>query len=395
MADTKISDLTAGGAAQAADAIPVARAGGNVKVTAADIAAAATAVGTLGSLAVTGAVTLGGDVGLFREAGDTLAQQRTTNAQAFRLYNTFTDASNYERLALRFATHSTARYALVQPETAGTGAADIGLVLGVTGTGAITAQMPDGTTAGGNARGAGALDFSRSRTAATQVASGQDSVCFRGTASGGSSVAFNGGTASGSGAYAFGSSNVNATASGSNTVCWNMGGQAIVSGSQSFSIGQFASVTRNSVFARSSARLGSSDGSVQAEAALRGVITTDATPTDIVGTNRLTLVNHGSLAVVATVIARTNTAVGEVAMFRRQCLITRGATAASTALVGTVQTIGTDIGSNGGAPPAGWDVTLAADTTNGSLLIEVTGAAATNIRWTVDVQYVQTIHLAS
>jgi hypothetical protein len=72
MADTKISDLTAGGAAQAADAIPVARAGGNVKVTAADIAAAATAVGTLGSLAVTGAVTLGGDVGLSRGAADRL-----------------------------------------------------------------------------------------------------------------------------------------------------------------------------------------------------------------------------------------------------------------------------------------------------------------------------------
>jgi len=37
------------------------------------------------------------DIQLFRDAADTLAQRRSTNAQTFRLYNTFTDASNYER----------------------------------------------------------------------------------------------------------------------------------------------------------------------------------------------------------------------------------------------------------------------------------------------------------
>lgn len=37
------------------------------------------------------------DLGIFRDAADTLAQRRTTNAQTFRIYNTFTDASNYER----------------------------------------------------------------------------------------------------------------------------------------------------------------------------------------------------------------------------------------------------------------------------------------------------------
>jgi hypothetical protein len=34
---------------------------------------------------------------------------------------------------------------------------------------------------------------------------------------------------------------------------------------------------------------------------------------------------------------------------------------------------------------AAWDVTLTADTTNGGLKIEVTGAAATNIRWVATV----------
>jgi hypothetical protein len=393
MADTKISDLTAGGAAQAADAIPVARAGGNVKVTAADIAAAATAVGTLGSLAVTGAVTLGGDAVLFREAGDTLAQQRTTNAQAFRLYNTFTDASNYERLALRFATHSTARYALVQPETAGTGAANIGLVLGVTGTGAITAQMPDGTTAGGNARGSGALDFSRSRTAATQVASGQDSVSFRGTASGFRSVVFNGAAATGDHAYAFGGNSGVGTASGTNSVIFSMNSAGTVSGGQSFGIGSDLSVTRAYSLARAAGRHAATNGSAQAEFAVRYAVTTDATPTLLtaLSSGRLDLINNTAVAVVVTIVARTNTATGQVAMFRRQCLINRGADAAATALVGSVQTIGTDIGTDAGAPPAGWDVTLSADTTNGGLSVTVTGAAATTIYWTADFHLVQVI----
>lgn len=37
------------------------------------------------------------DTLLFRDAAGVLAQRNSTNAQAFRVYNTFTDASNYER----------------------------------------------------------------------------------------------------------------------------------------------------------------------------------------------------------------------------------------------------------------------------------------------------------
>ena len=37
------------------------------------------------------------DLSLFRDAAGTLAQRNGTNAQTFRLYNTYTDASNYER----------------------------------------------------------------------------------------------------------------------------------------------------------------------------------------------------------------------------------------------------------------------------------------------------------
>jgi hypothetical protein len=40
------------------------------------------------------------DVRLFRDAANTLAQRNGTNAQAFRVYGTYTDASNYQRVAI-------------------------------------------------------------------------------------------------------------------------------------------------------------------------------------------------------------------------------------------------------------------------------------------------------
>jgi len=42
------------------------------------------------------------DTILRRDTADTLAQRRGVNAQAFRIYNTFTDASNYERGVLQW-----------------------------------------------------------------------------------------------------------------------------------------------------------------------------------------------------------------------------------------------------------------------------------------------------
>lgn len=43
------------------------------------------------------------DVVLVRDAANTLAQRNSTNAQTFRIYNTYTDASNYERGSIGFA----------------------------------------------------------------------------------------------------------------------------------------------------------------------------------------------------------------------------------------------------------------------------------------------------
>ena len=47
--------------------------------------------------ALTGTITLDGDVKLLRTAANALALQNGVNPQAFQFYNTFTDVSNYER----------------------------------------------------------------------------------------------------------------------------------------------------------------------------------------------------------------------------------------------------------------------------------------------------------
>jgi hypothetical protein len=57
--------------------------------------------------------------------------------------------------------------------------------------------------------------------------------------------------------------------------------------------------------------------------------------------------------------------------------------------ISAVDTIGTDRGSNAGAWPAGWAFAITADTTNGALDLQVTGAAATNIRWVATIEWAE------
>lgn len=74
------------------------------------------------------------DTKLFRDgAAGVIAQRNSTNAQIFRLYRTFTDASNYERLALQ----SNAGIFEIAAETAGTGTDNIDVQLTPAGTGLV------------------------------------------------------------------------------------------------------------------------------------------------------------------------------------------------------------------------------------------------------------------
>jgi hypothetical protein len=70
----------------------------------------------------------GVDLSIWRDAANTLAQRNGTNAQAFRTYGTYTDASNYRRVAIAM---TTAGVATLTPEGAGTGAS--GNVLHISG----------------------------------------------------------------------------------------------------------------------------------------------------------------------------------------------------------------------------------------------------------------------
>jgi hypothetical protein len=71
--------------------------------------------GGASSFSLSGTVTP--DLSLLRDAANTLAQRNSTTAQTYRLYNTYTDASNYERLALVWDSNT----AKIQTEAAGTG----------------------------------------------------------------------------------------------------------------------------------------------------------------------------------------------------------------------------------------------------------------------------------
>jgi len=110
------------------------------------------------------------------------------------------------------------------------------LVLAPNGTGAIIADIPDGATTGGNARGDNAVDLQMSRGSITQVASGSQAVLLGGrnnTASGARS------TVSGDGNTA---SNGNTTAIGGGSNLAEATNSAIIGGieARTYLNGQFA-----------------------------------------------------------------------------------------------------------------------------------------------------------
>jgi hypothetical protein len=63
--------------------------------------------------------TAGNDVQLWRDAANTLGQRNGVAAQAFNIYNTYTDASNYERACIKWSSN----VAVLSSEALGTGTA--------------------------------------------------------------------------------------------------------------------------------------------------------------------------------------------------------------------------------------------------------------------------------
>lgn len=290
------------------------------------------------------------------------------------------------------------------------------------GTGATLAQVPDSTTAGGNKRGTYATDWQKVRSAATQVASGNSSALIGGinnTASGTNAVAIGGQNCTSSSNHSFVSGNSN-TASGpaafvaggtSNTASGGSsfvtgdanqasnGGAAVLggssntaNGSSSAIIGGQSATTRliitNRTFGSSSNVVGGFSGSVQAGLLIIGRQTTDATATVLTSntsagstTNQVILPNNSAYTFQGTCIA-AKTAAGDTSSWKFEGAIKRGANAASTTLVAAVTP--TVIAQDAGA--SAWVLAITADTTNGGIKVEVTGQAATTIRWVVKIE---------
>lgn len=308
--------------------------------------------------------------------------------------------------------------------TATNAATNVDGVFAAKGGGATLAQVPDSATAGGNKRGQYSTDLQKFRSNADRVASGSYSFIGAGSdcrASGGSSVAVGGNncqatadysavvggatnTASGirafigagetntaSGTYSAVDGGQNNTASGAHSVV--DGGYLNTADAQYSSVHGGAYATARGIIgaeARGNGRF-SANGDAQRRRVTLRRSTTDATVTAVTSdaaaagtTNQAILPNTSAFMFTALVVARSS---ADSAAYQITGLITRGANAASTALVGTPTV--TVIAESGGA--AAWDAAAVADTTNGGLQIQVTGAAATSIKWVVDLETVEVV----
>ena len=95
-------------------------------------------------------------------------------------------------------------------------------------------------------------------------------------------------------------------------------------------------------------------------------------------TNQIVLPNNSAIAFHGTIVARQQASSGTAsAAWKIEGLIRREGSASTTVLVSSTTTVLDNTPS--------WGMTLSADTTNGALKIEVTGASATNIRWVATV----------
>jgi hypothetical protein len=272
------------------------------------------------------------------------------------------------------------------------------------GNGALLAQVPTGTTAGGNKRGTYAVDLVRFRLNAANVASGDYSFLAGGydnKASASYSV-----VAGGQGNFATGNSSF--VGGGIDNQANNLssvvaGGRLNVASGDYSAIGGGREHIANSAFSTvSGGAYGSTRGVIgyhafpacngpilpvpgglsQAGLLVLGAETTDATPTVIRSntsaastTNQLILPNNSAYYFKGSVIANV-TGAGNTKSWTFDGQIKRGANAAATTLTGS--TVSSPYGDAGAST---WAVALTADTTNGGLAVTVTGQAGTTIRW--------------
>jgi hypothetical protein len=256
------------------------------------------------------------------------------------------------------------------------------LVLTPKGTGAfILGPKPDGTTTGGNARGANAVDLQTLRGAAAQVASqSRSTICGgeRNTASGANSTVIGGyqNTASGQESVAIGRES---SASALNSIA--IGNRLQATAQSATALGQGSLSDRFGMLSHGSDRFAAAGDAQRARFVLRRR-TTDDTATELFlngSTLRLTIPSGKYLTGTINIAGIKSTG-DTAASYIRQFSIKNQAL--TTTLVGTVNTIGVD-------EAAGTSISITADDTNNALKVEVTGIAAETWRWVAAVDVVE------
>lgn len=269
------------------------------------------------------------------------------------------------------------------------------------GTGAFSLAVPDGTTAGGNARGANAVDLrTTARSAAADVASGSasflgpsavrasgnNSACIfgeatgdfsfsagvQGIASGGYSGNLGGRYSEATGTYALAGGEFNRAQSQDATAIG--GGENTASAAYSSVFGGYRAVAdRYGMDARASGRFAAAGDCQRVQFTLRNTTTTNSAVTLFLdgSSARLTIPSgkalHGTLHVLGAKAGGT-----AIASYMRQVTIAN--VTGTTSLVGTVNTIGVD-------EAAGTSLAVTADNTNDALQVAPTGVLNENWRW--------------
>jgi hypothetical protein len=254
----------------------------------------------------------------------------------------------------------------------------------------ILGPKPDGTSTGGNKRGANAVDLQTLRNNANQVASGSESVAIGvynrssgntciaigtiNTSTNYNSVAIGYGNNGGYGGVGIGWFN---TASLEGVAI----GQGNTSTKQATAIGSNALADRPNMFAHCWGRFSDSGDSQYALFVARNKTTTNsAVELFLYGSSaRLTIpsskVFHGLVKIVGV---KSDGSV--VARYIREVSIKN--VGGTTSLVGDVITIGSDV-------DAGTSISITADDTNDALKIEVTGITSETWRWVATVEGVE------
>lgn len=264
--------------------------------------------------------------------------------------------------------------------------------------GAATANSYYGVAIGeySTANGQYSIALGRSRTGGTSsFAAVIDNNTSSYGATGANSVAIGRqAKASATSAHAFGSSSTGNIASGNNS--WAQGAAATASAIGARAMGSsvtadgYASIAKgaygdvNGVQYRETYGFGSTfqrsifvlqDTTSDATAT---ILSTNGVASAIGATTQVTLPNNTAFAFHGTIVARESATDGtDCAAWKIEGLIRREGSASTTTLVNSATTVIDNSYS--------WGMALSADTTNGCLKIEVTGAASTNIRWVATI----------